>query len=107
MMDLHAMKRLCLAAVLALTACGGSTPPASSATPADALSRAEAGASAAPASGEPRSEAAGERGAPASTPRTIPAPFDVAAAPADAVRAASGLASKVLQAGTGKVHPGP
>lgn len=30
-----------------------------------------------------------------------------AAAPADAARTASGLASKVLQAGTGKDHPGP
>jgi FKBP-type peptidyl-prolyl cis-trans isomerase len=38
---------------------------------------------------------------------TIPAPPDVAAAPADAVKTASGLASKVLTPGTGKDHPGP
>lgn len=36
---------------------------------------------------------------------TIPAPPDVAAAPADAQRTASGLASKVIQPGTGTVHP--
>lgn len=34
-------------------------------------------------------------------------PVDVAAAPADAERTASGLASMVLQAGTGTDHPGP
>src|SRR6185437_12020397 len=37
----------------------------------------------------------------------IPAPSDVAAAPADAHKEASGLASKVLTKGTGKDHPGP
>jgi FKBP-type peptidyl-prolyl cis-trans isomerase len=45
--------------------------------------------------------------APAGAAATIPAPADVAAAPADADRTASGLASKVLAAGTGKGHPGP
>src|SRR5947209_4496490 len=35
----------------------------------------------------------------------IPAPPDVAAPPADAVKTASGLASKVLTPGTGTVHP--
>ncbi|HXU46692.1 MAG TPA: FKBP-type peptidyl-prolyl cis-trans isomerase [Thermoanaerobaculia bacterium] len=38
-------------------------------------------------------------------PTTIPAPPDVAAPPADAQVTASGLASKVLQAGTGALHP--
>ena len=37
----------------------------------------------------------------------IPAPPDVAAAPADAVRTSSNLASKVIQAGTGTRHPRP
>jgi FKBP-type peptidyl-prolyl cis-trans isomerase len=37
----------------------------------------------------------------------LPAPSDVAAPPADASRTASGLASKVLQAGTGTRHPRP
>ena len=38
-------------------------------------------------------------------PRTIPAPSDVAAPPADAITAPDGLASKVLQPGTGTEHP--
>jgi peptidylprolyl isomerase len=37
----------------------------------------------------------------------IPAPADVAAVPADAEVTESGLASKVLEKGTGTVHPGP
>jgi len=45
--------------------------------------------------------------APAPTPSGLPAPPDVAAPPADAVKTASGLASKVLTPGTGKDHPGP
>jgi FKBP-type peptidyl-prolyl cis-trans isomerase len=39
-------------------------------------------------------------------PQPIPAPADVAAPPADAVKTASGLATKVLAPGTGKDHPG-
>ena len=39
-------------------------------------------------------------------PKGLPAPADVAAAPADAEKTASGLASKVLKPGTGKDHPG-
>jgi peptidylprolyl isomerase len=38
-------------------------------------------------------------------PKGLPAPADVAAAPADAEKTASGLASKVLQKGTGTAHP--
>lgn len=38
-------------------------------------------------------------------PEAIPAPADVAAPPADAGATASGLASKVLQAGSGTIHP--
>lgn len=37
--------------------------------------------------------------------RIIPTPDDVAAAPANAARTASGLASRVIAAGTGKGHP--
>ncbi len=40
-------------------------------------------------------------------PAPIPAPPDVKAPPADAVKSASGLASKVLQPGTGDKRPGP
>jgi peptidylprolyl isomerase len=39
-------------------------------------------------------------------PPQVPAPDDVAAAPADAQKTASGLATKVLTPGTGTVHPG-
>jgi FKBP-type peptidyl-prolyl cis-trans isomerase len=42
----------------------------------------------------------------AQAPKTIPAPVDVAAPPADAAKTASGLASKVLKAGSGGEHPG-
>jgi FKBP-type peptidyl-prolyl cis-trans isomerase len=38
-------------------------------------------------------------------PRTIPAPDDVAAPPADATVTSSGLATKVLVPGTGAQHP--
>ena len=37
---------------------------------------------------------------------TIPAPPDVAAAPANAAKTPSGLASRVIKAGIGKTHPG-
>ena len=38
-------------------------------------------------------------------PKPIPAPADVAAAPADATKTTSGLAWKITQKGTGKDHP--
>jgi FKBP-type peptidyl-prolyl cis-trans isomerase len=41
------------------------------------------------------------------TTNAIPAPADVSAPPADAVRTPSGLASKVLKPGTGTRHPRP
>jgi FKBP-type peptidyl-prolyl cis-trans isomerase len=41
------------------------------------------------------------------TLKVIPAPPDVAAPPADAAKTRSGLASKVITAGTGKSHPRP
>jgi peptidylprolyl isomerase len=40
------------------------------------------------------------------TMKSIPPPSDVAAAPADAAKTKSGLASKVIKPGTGKTHPG-
>ena len=100
------MKRLSLAAALALTACGSATPPASSA-PASSASPsavADVGANPATPSREPEKQAAGD--AAATTPATIAAPADVAAPPANAARTASGLASKILRVGTGKLHPG-
>jgi len=50
-------------------------------------------------------QAQARKEAPATTP--IPPPEDVAAPPADAQVTASGLASKVLNAGTGTDHPVP
>ena len=41
----------------------------------------------------------------AQAPKMIPAPPDVAAPPKDATKTASGLATKVLQPGTGTEHP--
>jgi peptidylprolyl isomerase len=38
--------------------------------------------------------------------RQIPAPPDVKAPPADAAKTSTGLASKVIKAGSGKTHPG-
>jgi len=40
-------------------------------------------------------------------PGDIPAPPDVAAPPADALKTASGIASKVINIGLGSIHPGP
>jgi FKBP-type peptidyl-prolyl cis-trans isomerase len=40
-----------------------------------------------------------------STPKSIPPPADVAAPPGDAVKTASGLATKVIAKGTGTDHP--
>jgi peptidylprolyl isomerase len=51
--------------------------------------------------------AAAKPAAPAAAPGDLPAPPDVAAPPADAVKTASGLATKVLQPGTGSDHPTP
>ena len=42
-----------------------------------------------------------------SAQRSIPAPPDVAAPPADAVFTSSGLATKVIEPGDGAEHPGP
>lgn len=41
----------------------------------------------------------------AQSTKIIPTPADVAETPADAEKTASGLASKVIEAGTGKTHP--
>jgi peptidylprolyl isomerase len=56
------------------------------------------------ASAAPAATAAAEA-APANDPKAIPAPADVATAPTDAKKTASGLVTKVLTPGTGKAHP--
>jgi hypothetical protein len=50
---------------------------------------------------------AGCSGPPGGDARQIPAPPDVAAAPADAVRTSTNLASKVIVPGKGSRHPRP
>ena len=62
-----------------------------------------AAGSAAPSSAP--ASAATSTAAAAPAPGDIPAPADVAAAPADAQKTPSGLASKVLTPGTGADHP--
>ncbi len=88
---------------LAATAALGCESPKKDATPAtpDTVSSA---ATSAPGAGSATPIAAA---APSADPKDLPAPADVAAAPADAAKTASGLASKVLTPGTGKDHPGP
>jgi FKBP-type peptidyl-prolyl cis-trans isomerase len=49
--------------------------------------------------------AAAQPPAPTAPPTTVGAPSDVAAPPANAVKTASGLATRVLAPGTGKDHP--
>jgi peptidylprolyl isomerase len=65
-----------------------------------------ASAPSAPEASAPAAAIASSSAPVASAPPTIPAPPDVGAVPADAAKTASGLASKVLTAGTGKDHPG-
>ncbi len=68
--------------------------------PAEKAPAAKEAPKAAPAEAAPAGPAAALGG-----PKPIPAPADVAAAPADAEKTASGLASKVLKKGTGTKKP--
>ncbi len=56
--------------------------------------------------GEKKPAETAKSGTGGSDPNAQPAPPDVAAAPADAEKTPSGLASKVIKPGTGKEHPG-
>jgi len=94
------MKHLALLSVLVLTSCGSSEEPRFRPSPREERSGAAEGArDGRPAAGRP---AAAE---PEAEPGALPAPSDVAAAPASAERTASGLASRVLRPGTGTEHP--
>jgi FKBP-type peptidyl-prolyl cis-trans isomerase len=73
-------------------------------SPTSSTTSPSAKASSAPVAVAPTATAAP---APAPSPGAIPAPPDVAAAPADAQKTPSGLAGKVLTPGTGKDHPAP
>lgn len=59
----------------------------------------------APGDSAPLAQAADDKAAQRPPLPNLPAPPDVAAAPADAQKTPSGLASKVIQKGTGTVHP--
>jgi FKBP-type peptidyl-prolyl cis-trans isomerase len=87
------------ALLLALIACNKPEEPAAKSEPAK-----PAVAEAAPAVATAAVTAAAAS-APSSDPKALPAPADVATAPADAKKTASGLATKVLTAGKGKDHP--
>ncbi len=71
-----------------------------------ACEKKESGPASVPEASAPPASAASAAPVVPSKP-TIPAPDDVAAPPGDAIKTKSGLASKVLVAGTGKDHPGP
>jgi FKBP-type peptidyl-prolyl cis-trans isomerase len=89
-----------LAALAVLPACKQEGPGA--ATGGDKATTSAAPSAAKPST--PPTSATSAAAAPA--PGDIPAPSDVAAAPADADKTPTGLASKVLTAGTGDKHPG-
>jgi len=94
---LERSKTVVFALSLALLACEqkapatDGAPAATTSEPAPAATSAQAPAASAPP--------------PPAQPSDVPAPPDVAAPPADAKKTASGLATKVLQPGTGKVKP--
>ena len=78
------------------------TPPTPASNPAAGSANAPTGQAASnPAAGH----AAAQPAEATPEPGDIPAPSDVAAAPADAEKRPSGLASKVIQKGTGTEHP--
>src|SRR4051812_41797685 len=81
---------------LALAACQNPPPPGD-----DKIGAEPKGSSSAKPGGAAPSAAKPE----AVDPDAIPAPADVAAPPADAVKTASGLSSKVIKPGTGTDHP--
>lgn len=100
MSDWQTMKRASLAALLLVAACGAPPPPASSPPHVELVPVSP------PETAKPTASALESTDPPAAPPTDLPPPPDVAAPPADAAKTASGLASKVLQAGTGKDHPG-
>jgi peptidylprolyl isomerase len=99
------MKRASLAVLLALLACGAPPPRATLVPPVVASRPPAIDGGAAPEQPTPAASVAAPEEASEEALHDLPAPADVAAPPAEAVKSASGLASKVLQAGTGKAHP--
>jgi len=102
---LRRMTRPTLLSLVMLTSACASTPaPAAQAAPAQSVEPAAQAAPDATADTAPATPAAAPADA---APMSIEAPADVAAAPPEAEVTASGLASRVLRAGTGEAHPGP
>ena len=94
------MKRITVLTLSVLFTLVGCSKPASPKTSADATSAQDK------AGTDAKAEAATKtQKAPMTQQGPLPAPEDVAAAPADAEKTASGLASKVLQAGKGSEKP--
>ncbi|MCO4763204.1 MAG: FKBP-type peptidyl-prolyl cis-trans isomerase [Myxococcales bacterium] len=106
-----------VASLLTMGACGKSQPqtkPAAAnattknaaAKPADKAAAKPAAKAAAKPAAKPAAAKANTKPKAAPVTGQIPAPSDVAAPPSDAVKTASGLASKVLTKGTETAHPG-
>jgi FKBP-type peptidyl-prolyl cis-trans isomerase len=96
-----AARALLVAAGLALVGCQSGEVKSNSSSSSPAPAPAEPGAA---ATGATTGQAT--KPSPA-VPGALPAPADVAAPPANAEKTASGLASVVLQPGTGSEHPAP
>jgi peptidylprolyl isomerase len=88
--------------LLSVAACNKPEEPAAKSEPEKPVPAEPAAPAAAPAA---NSGATTTAAAPTSDPKALPAPADVATAPADAKKTASGLATKVLTPGKGKDHP--
>jgi FKBP-type peptidyl-prolyl cis-trans isomerase len=93
---------LALASMLCLAACEAPAPAPNAAPPGSA----PVASATLPTAASAVTVATAEPAAPPKNP-ALAAPADVAAPPADAQKTASGLASKVLTAGTGTKHPKP
>ena len=96
-MTLSTARHLIAAAALLATACSTSTESSNASTSTTTSTTTSTSSSTETARHAPPA-------APAE-PAGLPAPADVAAPPADATRTATGLASRVLQAGSGTAHP--
>src|SRR5262245_57903498 len=107
------MRKLALAVVLAMAAACQKSPSTDNKTPAGDkdkpadTAKSDTAGKPADTAAKPADTAAKPAEPATPAPGDIPAPPDVAAPPADAEKTASGLASKVLEKGTGTDKPGP
>lgn len=99
--------RCCLLLPVLAFACKSQAPAPEAVAQSPATSAPSASSSEpAPSATPPATATTSAASTPAAAPE-VPVPPDLAAPPADAKRTASGLASKVLEPGKGKEHPGP